>query len=79
MESTYPVDAEVIVEWCALAVCLLDRMADELRRHPKRKARALPPGAILQGGTWHAGREMACRFRPDGSPPLKIQGCGTAF
>lgn len=79
MESTYPVDAEVIVEWRALTVYLLDRLTDELRRHLKRKARSLPLGAVLQGGTWHAGREVAYRFRPDGSPPLKIQSCGTAF
>jgi hypothetical protein len=41
--------------------------------------RRLPLARILQGGTWTAGRVIAQKLRPDGSPPLKVVSDGTVF
>jgi hypothetical protein len=34
---------------------------------------------VLQGGTWAAGRAVARKLRPDGSPPIKVISDGTVF
>jgi len=78
-DSTYTLDAETVVEWRALTVYALDRIAVELRKVLKLNARRLPLCAVLQGGTWAAGRELAYRLREDGAPPLKLNIDGTIF
>jgi hypothetical protein len=74
-----PARSEPVVEWRALTVILLDRLAERLRRRLGNSAAALPLGKILEGGSWAAGREIAFERRPDGSPPLAILGDGTLF
>jgi hypothetical protein len=68
-----------IVEWRALTVALLDRLADVLRRRLKMDEKSLPLAKVLEGGTWAAGRSIARELRADGSPPVKVMSDGTVF
>ncbi len=77
-ERSWKVGDEFIVEWRALTVALLDELAVQVREQMKLDNAALPLAAILEGGTWAAGRELAQRLR-DGAPPLKIESDGTVF
>jgi hypothetical protein len=76
---TYPSEAEIIVEWRALTVALLDRLAVQVRDYLGVSAEAYPLAKILEGGTWRAGRRIAREKRPDGSPPLRLISDGTVF
>ena len=78
-EHEHPVDSELIVEWRALTVALLDRLAARIRAHLGMDAERLPLAKVLEGGTWSAGRRIAREKRPDGSPPLRIISDGTVF
>jgi hypothetical protein len=75
----HDVGSPLVVEWRALTVALLDRLAELLRQRTGLDAVSLPLAKILQGGTWAAGRELAFERRPDGSPPLRIVSDGTVF
>ena len=72
-------DSEVVVEWRALTVALLDRIAGMVRARLGQDATTLPLSAVLQGGTWAAGRRLARERRADGGPPLAIESDGTVF
>ncbi len=78
-ERTHEVGSMLVVEWRALTVALLDRLAPLVRQRLGRDARQLPLGKILQGGTWAAGRAIARTLRGDGSPPLRVTSDGTVF
>jgi hypothetical protein len=67
------------VEWRALTVALLDRLAERIRARLNRDARSLPLASLLEGGTWAAGRAAAYERRADGSPPIKVISDGTVF
>ena len=69
---------ELIVEWRALTVTLLDELADQVRAQLGLSAEQLPLACILEGGTWTAGREIAAELR-GGAPPLQIDSDGTVF
>ena len=79
MQREHDVASTLVVEWRALTVALLDRLADVLRQRVGLDPVSLPLAKILQGGTWAAGRATACARRPDGSPPFKIVSDGTVF
>jgi hypothetical protein len=68
-----------IVEWRALTVILLDRLADQIRHRLNQSVQELPLPKILQGGTWAAGRQLARENRPNGAPPIQIVSDGTVF
>jgi hypothetical protein len=72
-------DEEVIVEWRALTVALLDRLAERVRAQLGKTPAELPLARILEGGTWSAGRELARERRPGGEPPIAIDSDGTVF
>ena len=74
-----PVAHPAIVEWRALTVALLDRLAPMPRVRLGRSAAELPLARLLQGGTWDAGRRIARERRADGSPPLVVASDGTVF
>jgi hypothetical protein len=76
-----PLDAlsEPVVEWRALTVTLLDRLAVLVRERLGRSAGEFPLAKVLEGGSWAAGREIAFERRRDGSPPLTIVSDGTLF
>lgn len=73
---TWNVGDELVVEWRALTVALLDELAPRVRAHLGTPA--LPLACILEGGTWTAGRELAAKLRA-GNPPLSIASDGTVF
>jgi hypothetical protein len=75
----HDVSSALVVEWRALTVALLDRLADVLRLRLDRDKTSLPLAKILEGGTWSAGRGIARDKRADGSPPLKVISDGTVF
>jgi Protein of unknown function (DUF1688) len=72
-------DHPAIVEWRALTVALLDRLAPMLRTRLGRTEAELPLARVLQGGTWDAGRKIARERRADGSPPLAVISDGSIF
>ncbi len=78
-QQRHTVGSTVVVEWRALTVALLDRLAGLVRQRLGRTAEELPLARILQGGTWAAGRTLAQKLRPDGAPPIAIESDGTVF
>jgi hypothetical protein len=72
----WKVGDELVVEWRALTVALIDELAPRIRAH--LGAPTLPLACILEGGTWAAGRELAAELR-GGNPPLSIDSDGTVF
>ena len=75
----HPVSCDLVIEWRALTVALLDLLASDVRTELGLDAEQLPLARVLQGGTWSAGRAIAQELRPDGGPPLRIQSDGTVF
>jgi hypothetical protein len=69
---------EVIVEWRALTVALMDEVAREVRGQLRVSEESMPLACVLEGGTWAAGRELAQRHR-QGLPPLQVASDGTVF
>ncbi len=78
-QREHEVASPLVVEWRALTVALLDRVADGLRHRLQLDATALPLAKILEGGTWAAGRLLARERRADASPPVKVISDGTVF
>jgi Protein of unknown function (DUF1688) len=78
-QREHEVASSLVVEWRALTVALLDRVADGLRQRLKVDAASLPLAKILEGGTWAAGRLLARERRADVSPPVKVISDGTVF
>jgi hypothetical protein len=78
-DREHEVASALVVEWRALTVALLDRLAEELRKRLGLDAVALPLAKILQGGSWAAGRKLARERRADSSPPVKVISDGTVF
>lgn len=75
----HPIDGELVVEWRALSVALIDRLAGVVRQQLGRNAWNFPLTCVLEGGTWLAGRRLAREIRPDGSPPLMVESDGTVM
>lgn len=75
----HEVGSPLVVEWRALTVALLDRIAPLVRHELSLDAANFPLGAILEGGTWAAGRRLANRKRPGGTPPIHVISDGTVF
>ncbi len=70
------VGSELIVEWRALTVILIDKIADQVKKRFSNHKLSL--SQILQC-TWTLGREIAKEKRIDGSPPIQILSDGTVF
>ena len=69
---------EMVIEWRALTVVLLDELAELVRGQLGMDAAQLPLACVLEGGTWAAGRQLA-NERREGAPPFKIDSDGTVF
>lgn len=72
-------ESDLIIEWRALTVHLLDRIGAAVQRSMNLTSEQFPLAKVLEGGTWWAGRFMAKEKRSDGSPPLQIESDGTVF
>jgi hypothetical protein len=75
----HDVGSALVVEWRALTVALLDRLAEIVRARLGADPISFPLARILQGGTWAAGRAIARARRADGAPPIKVISDGTVF
>jgi hypothetical protein len=75
-QREHNVDSELVVEWRALTVALLDELAPLVRMH--LGAPGMPLACILEGGTWAAGRPSP-KAANGGGPPLKTVSDGTVF
>ena len=73
------VRSELVVEWRALTVTLIDDLLPLVRKHlGLDQALSLPQ--LLQGGTWSAGRTLAFEKRPPGGePPFPLLTDGSVF
>lgn len=70
---------QLIIEWRALTIALLEKLASLIRKKLAVDSKALPLVNILQGGTWQAGRQLAFQRSPAGEPPLRYRSTGTVF
>jgi hypothetical protein len=77
-ERLHAAGDELIVEWRALTVALLDELAPLVREQLGLSAEQMPLACVLEGGTWAAGRVLAQQLR-GGQPPLNIISDGTVF
>ena len=77
--SPFSVGSEFVVEWRALTVALLDRLAPLVRERLGLGDDPLPLVKLLEGGTWSAGRRIAAERRPGGRPPFEVVSDGTVF
>jgi hypothetical protein len=77
-QTAHTPDSEVIVEWRALTLIGLDRIAARIRQILNLTEEALPLAKVLEGGTWAAGRQIAAAKR-GGIPPIQILSDGTVF
>jgi hypothetical protein len=75
---TWSVGDELVVEWRALTVALLDELAPLVRARLGLDEQRMPLACVLEGGTWAAGRTLAGRLR-GGLPPLTVTSDGTVF
>ena len=79
VETVHAVGSDLVIEWRALTLALLDRTATLVQRALGVTPEQLPLARVLEGGTWRAGRAIALERRADGRPPLLIDSDGTVF
>lgn len=72
-------DSDLIIEWRALTVYLLDEIGARIQKSLGRSPAEFPLAKVLEGGTWWAGRFLAKEKRAGGNPPLSIESDGTVF
>jgi hypothetical protein len=78
LDKPFEVGDELIIEWRALTVALLDRLAVQVRAQMGLTEAQLPLACVLEGGTWAAGRITAQELR-GGLPPIEVISDGTVF
>lgn len=70
---------DVIVEWRALTLSLLDRVYESIVSRMGQGVH-LSMAQVLEAGTWKSGREIAAQRRPETkSSPIIIRSDGTVF
>lgn len=79
LDIAHKPDSELIVEWRALTVQLLDKVGSEVQSLLGKSPQDFPLAKVLEGGTWWAGRKLAKEARADSSPPIKLDSDGTVF
>lgn len=77
LSQSHEVSSELILEWRALTIALLDKLLPYVQDELSLPDLSLP--ALLEGGTWATGRRLAREKRVDASPPIKIVSDGTVF
>ena len=79
IEAPQQITSELVVEWRALTVALIDELLEPVRQRLGLGADFTLPH-LLQGGTWSAGRAIARVLRPpNGPPPIPLVGDGTVL
>jgi hypothetical protein len=79
IEKPQPLSSELVVEWRALTIALIDDLLEPVRQRVGLGAEFSLPH-LLQGGTWSAGRKIAQQLRPPlGPPPIPLAADGTVF
>ncbi|KAH7176788.1 hypothetical protein EDB81DRAFT_707427 [Dactylonectria macrodidyma] len=72
--------SDVIVEWRAMTVALLDQLYGIIAGRFKELGVSLSMAQMLEAGTWKSGRELAASLRPETkSSPILDSGDGTLF
>jgi hypothetical protein len=79
LSKAWTPDSDLIIEWRALTVHLLDQIGEQVQKSLGRTPQEFPLAKVLEGGTWWAGRFLANEKRAGGNPPLQIQSDGTVF
>jgi hypothetical protein len=79
LKKDWAPDSELIIEWRALTILLLDQIGAEVQKALGKTPSDFPLAKVLEGGTWWAGRFMANDKRSGGVPPLNIISDGTVF
>ena len=79
LKKDWPPNSELIIEWRALTVLLLDLIGAEVQKALNKSPQEFPLAKVLEGGTWWAGRAIAQEKRAGGVPPLNITSDGTVF
>jgi len=75
-----PPSHPAIVEWRAMTVIELDRIAEQIRAKLNLSKEQLTLAQLLESATWKGGREIAKEKRPEtGGPPIDIVSDGTVF
>jgi len=75
-----PPSHPAIVEWRAMTVIELDRIAEQIRVRLNLSEEQLTLAQVLESATWKGGREIAKEKRPEtGGPPIDIVSDGTVF
>ncbi|EXJ90478.1 hypothetical protein A1O1_03581 [Capronia coronata CBS 617.96] len=76
----FSASGDVIVEWRAMTVALLDKLYAIISSRLAAQGVQLSMAQMLEAGSWKAGRELAAKYRPaTGSSPILIEGDGTLF
>lgn len=79
-DRSWDVGSELIVEWRAMTIPLIDLVAEAVRVQLGLTKEQLSLAKVLEGGTWRAGRIIAEEKRgKDKPPPIKIRSDGTVF
>ncbi|MGE0867855.1 MAG: DUF1688 family protein [Kofleriaceae bacterium] len=69
---------QVIVEWRALTIALLDRVTEAVQHKLGKTPAEMPLARVLEG-TWAAGRAAAAAARPGGGSPIRVHTNGNVF
>lgn len=79
-QPRYSATGDVIVEWRAMTVALLDQLYMMISSRLAAQGVELSMAQMLEAGTWKSGRELAAKYRPaTKSSPILIEGDGTLF
>ncbi|KAI0640371.1 hypothetical protein C8Q79DRAFT_930658 [Trametes meyenii] len=73
-----PPSHPAIIEWRAMTVVELDRIADEIRKQLGLMCEQLSLAQVLESATWKGGRDITKQKRPaTGGPPIDIERDGS--
>lgn len=77
---SFDATSDIIVEWRAMTVALLDSLHGLISDHFAQQGVRLSMTQMLEAGAWKGGRELAAKYRPETrSSPIVIEGDGTLF
>ena len=76
LARTWKPQDELVIEWRAMTVLLLDELAVLVRQRLSLSAEQLPMPCFMEGGSDAAGLEWAKSLRPDGTPAVRLESDG---